>query len=69
VLHAAARSDIDEDFRKDVGSIKTAVARISIADCFAVALARRVGLPVLTSDHHQFDNIRERGLCGLQFLR
>jgi predicted nucleic acid-binding protein len=71
-LHDAgvsARSDIDEDFWKDVGRIKADVARISIADCFAVALARRVGVPVLTSDHHEFDNILERGLCGVQFLR
>jgi PIN domain nuclease of toxin-antitoxin system len=71
-LHDAgvsARSDIDEDFWKDVGRIKADVARISIADCFAVALARRAGLPVLTSDHHEFDRILERGLCGVQFLR
>ncbi len=65
----SARSDIDEDFWKDVGRIKAAVARISIADCFAVALARRVGVPVLTSDHHEFDNILEQGLCEVQFLR
>jgi hypothetical protein len=24
---------------------------------------------VLTSDHHEFDNILERGLCSVQFLR
>jgi len=65
----SARSDIDEDFWKDVGRIKAEVARISIADCFAVALARRAGLPVLTSDHHEFDKMLERGLCGVQFLR
>jgi PIN domain nuclease of toxin-antitoxin system len=64
-----ARSDLDEDFWKDVGRIKAEVARISIADCFAVALARRIGLPVLTSDHHEFDGVLERGLCGVQFLR
>ena len=65
----SARSDIDEDFWKDAGRIKAEVARISLADCFAVALARRVGMPVMTSDHHEFDNILERGLCAVQFLR
>jgi PIN domain nuclease of toxin-antitoxin system len=64
-----ARSDLDDEFWKDVGRIKAEVARISIADCFAVALARRPGLPVLTSDHHELDSILERGLCGVQFLR
>ena len=36
------RTDIDEDFWKDVGRIKTSIARISLADCFAIALARRL---------------------------
>ena len=65
----SARSDIDEDFWMDVARIKADVRRISIADCFAVALARRIGMPVITSDHHEFDNVVERALCTVQFLR
>ncbi|MEA3278367.1 MAG: type II toxin-antitoxin system VapC family toxin [Pseudomonadota bacterium] len=64
-----SRTDIDEDFWKDVGRIKAGVARISLADCFAIALATRLGVPVLTSDHHEFDNILARGICAVEFIR
>ena len=63
------RTDIDEDFWKDVGRLKAGIARISLADCFAIALARRLGMPVLTSDHHEFDNIQSGGICSVEFIR
>jgi len=64
-----SRADIDEDFWKDVGRIKAGISRISLADCFAIALARRLGVPVLTSDHHEFDNILANGICAVEFIR
>jgi PIN domain nuclease of toxin-antitoxin system len=63
------RTDIDEDFWKEVGRIKAGIARISLADCFAIALARRLNVPVLTSDHHEFDNIAAHGICAVEFIR
>jgi predicted nucleic acid-binding protein len=63
------RSDIDETFWKDVGRIKADVRRISLADCFAVALARRLGVSVLTSDHHEFDRILALDLCAVEYIR
>ncbi|MGY6216865.1 PIN domain-containing protein [Methylolobus aquaticus] len=51
------RSDTDEDIWKDVGQIKARIGRVSLADCFAIALARRLNVAVITSDHHGFDRI------------
>jgi PIN domain nuclease of toxin-antitoxin system len=48
------RDDMDSDFWKAAGALKTR-GRISLADCFAVALAEREDAWLLTSDHHEFD--------------
>lgn len=61
-------NDIDEAYWKDVGRLKAHITRISLADCFAVALALRLNLPVLTSDHHEFDNILAQGVCAVEFI-
>lgn len=63
------RNDMDERYWKDVGHLKAHITRISLADCFAVALARRLDLPVLTSDHHEFDNVLAQGICAVEFIR
>jgi PIN domain nuclease of toxin-antitoxin system len=48
------RDDMDIDFWKAAGAIK-ARGRISLADCFAVALSAREDAYLLTSDHHEFE--------------
>jgi PIN domain nuclease of toxin-antitoxin system len=48
------RSDMDIDFWKAAGSLKER-GRISLADCFAVALTVRENAVLLTSDHHEFE--------------
>ncbi|WP_162560205.1 PIN domain-containing protein [Methylotetracoccus oryzae] len=63
------RSDIDEDFWKDVGQIKASIGRVSLADCFAIALARRLNVAVGTSDHDQFDKIAAHEICVVEFIR
>jgi len=63
------RTDMDESFWKDVGKLKAGIVRISLADCFAIALARRLDMPVLTSDHHDFDPILANGICAVEFIR
>lgn len=65
----ATRPDTDEDFWKDVGQIKASIGRISLADCFAIALARRLDVAVLTSDHHEFDKIAANEICAVEFIR
>jgi uncharacterized protein with PIN domain len=62
------RDDMDEPFWKDIGGYK-AGHRVSLADCFAIALANREGAKVSTSDHHEFGPIDHEGLCEVEFIR
>jgi predicted nucleic acid-binding protein len=62
------REDMDQPFWQDVGHLK-ATTRISLADCFGIALARRVGGELVGSDHHELDPILPLGLCQVLFIR
>ena len=63
------RSGVDEDFWKDVGQIKASIGRVSLADCFAIALARRLNVAVVTPNHHEFDKIAAHETCAVEFIR
>jgi len=63
------REDMDADFWQDAGNLKAAQARISLADCICVALANRLGVVILTSDHHEFESVSEKKLCKVRFIR
>ena len=62
------REDMDEPFWQDVGRLK-ASGGISLADCFGIALVRRVGGELVTSDHHELDPVLPLGLCPVRFIR
>ena len=49
--------------------IKAIHRRVSLADCFAIALAQSLGGTVLTTDHHEFDAIAAAGVCVVEFIR
>lgn len=57
-------------FWQEAGKIK-AKNNISLADCFAIALAMREKATLITSDHHEFDPIVESGTCpvSVHFIR
>ena len=63
------REDMDMEFWKEVGSYKATIKRVSLADCFAIALANREQAVIVTSDHHEFDYISEQGICQVMFIR
>jgi predicted nucleic acid-binding protein len=67
-LGLVERDDLDEPFWKEAGKLKAA-GKISLADCFAVALTNRVGGTLLTSDHHELDRIAAAGICSITFIR
>lgn len=67
-LGLAERDDFDEPFWKEAGKLK-AGGKISLADCFAVALTNRVGGTLLTSDHHELDRVAAAGICSVTFIR
>ena len=68
-LGLSERSDMDQDFWKSIGQLKVHPGKVSLADCFALALAIRTGGTLVTSDHHEFDKVVPLGLCPILFIR
>ena len=64
-----SRRDISRDFCDDVGELKGTIKRVSLADCFAIALARKLDAEIVTSDHHEFDAIAQAKWCRVRFIR
>jgi len=60
--------DADDAFIQQVGVIKVE-ERISFADAFALALAERLNIPLITTDHHEFDAIERKGHFRFIWLR
>jgi predicted nucleic acid-binding protein len=67
-LPLTLRHDTDDAFIQRVGVIKVE-ERISFADAFALALAERLNVPLVTTDHHEFDPIEEKGHFRFLWLR
>ena len=62
------REDMDVEFWEMVGRLKVNPGKISLADCFVLALAIRTGATLVTSDH-EFDRIVPLSLCPILFIR
>lgn len=62
------REDMDEAFWQLIGQLKVTPGKISLADCFVLALAMRTGATLVTSDH-EFDKVVPLGLCPILFIR
>lgn len=69
------RDDIDREFWKTMASyiarIRQSSLRVSLADCFAISLSDREKAILVTSDHHEFEPIVEKGFLpsGVSFFR
>ena len=68
-LGLVLREDMGRELWMLAGFLKAEHRRISLADCFCLALARRVGGAVVTADHHEFDALAEQGVCPIRFIR
>jgi PIN domain nuclease of toxin-antitoxin system len=64
--------DLDEGFCREVGRLRVAVRsegwRISLADCFCLATARRLGGHVLTTDRTEFQRLIPHNWCSMQII-
>ena len=67
-LPLALHRDADDVFIQRVGVIKVE-ERVSFADAFALALAERLNVPLVTTDHHEFDAIERKGHFRFLWLR
>ncbi|MGB7488581.1 MAG: type II toxin-antitoxin system VapC family toxin [Phormidesmis sp.] len=59
----------DDALWKEAARYKADLRRISLADCFALALTKQLSATLVTSDRKEFSTVRERGLCRVQFIR
>lgn len=64
-----AYNDMDDLFWQQAGRHKAELRRVSLADCFCIALAQRLGGFIVTADHHEFDAIAERNIVPIKFIR
>jgi len=63
------REDFDRPFWEDAARIKADHRRVSLADCYGLAFARRVGAAFLTTDKHELDRDEIKALYAIQFVR
>jgi PIN domain nuclease of toxin-antitoxin system len=62
------RNDSDTGYWKDAATLKGRHA-MSLPDAFCMALARRLGGTVITTDHAEFDPLVALGYCPIRFIR
>ena len=63
------RDDINESFWKLFAYYKATIRRLSLADCFALTLTKRLNGTLVTSDHKEFNPIVPLGICPINFIR
>jgi predicted nucleic acid-binding protein len=63
------RIDLDAAFWQEAGRYKSAFRRVSLADCCCIALARRLGAELATSDQHEFDALAPLRIVPFLFIR
>jgi predicted nucleic acid-binding protein len=68
ILPLELRRDADDIFIQRIGVIKV-TERVSFADAFALALSERLNLPLVTTDHHEFEPIEQKGHFRFLWLR
>jgi predicted nucleic acid-binding protein len=62
------RREADDAFIQRVGIIKVE-EHVSFADAFALALGERLSIPLVTTDHHEFDAVERKGHFRFLWLR
>jgi PIN domain nuclease of toxin-antitoxin system len=62
------RREADDAFIQRVGIMKVEEC-VSFADAFALALAERLSIPLVTTEHHEFDAIERKGHFRVLWLR
>ena len=60
--------DMDREFWQEAGRYKARYHRVSLADCFCLALSVRLNGELVTCDH-EFDAVAASGVCKMRFIR
>jgi predicted nucleic acid-binding protein len=62
-------SGVPSSIWQRAGDLKARLRRISLADCFAMALTLQENGVLVTSDHRELDPVAEAGICPIHFFR
>ena len=54
---------------KTAGKLKGAWKKVSLADCFALALSIEESATLVTSDHHELEPLAQAKVCPIRFIR
>ena len=57
------------DLWKRAAELKSQYRRVSLADCFGIALAIELGAPFWTSDRHELTALRDADVADIHFIR
>ena len=57
------------DLWKRAAELKSQYRRVSLADCFGVALAIELGAPFWTSDRHELTALQDAQIADIHFIR
>ncbi len=63
------RTDLDSEICEDAAQIKAEWKRVSLADCFGVALARHLDADFLTTDRSELTKLSDAGVARITFVR
>jgi PIN domain nuclease of toxin-antitoxin system len=63
------RNDMDSEFWREAGRLKAVRRRVSLADCCALALAKRLGASLVSADRHEFEPLLAAGICPIELIR
>jgi PIN domain nuclease of toxin-antitoxin system len=61
--------DMDQALWKDAASLKVSPGNLSLADCVAIAFARRKNCELLTTDHREMNPVVPLNIVKIKFIR
>lgn len=61
--------DLGANLWQDAARLKSEWHRVSLADCFGVALTRQMNGEFLTADHHELDRLEAAQTANFTFIR
>lgn len=62
-------NDLSPELWQAAGRLKSQWVRVSVADCFGLALSQRMAGEFLTSDRHELEPIEASGSVNITFIR
>ena len=63
------RADMDSQCWREVARLKAVHRKVSLADCCALALAKRLGANLVSADRLEFEPLLAAGICQIEFIR